>query len=104
MPKEEKSKGRVYNVTDIASALGIQKASVRVGLRALGEKKRDKSYAWDRQGFDRIVRELKDRGATVPEQLRKGREKQKSNKAAKLKAKKPRSVTPETIETPPEIA
>ena len=49
-----------YGVNDLADALDIEAASVRVKLRSAGIEKAGRSYGWNSQKeFDRVVKELK---------------------------------------------
>lgn len=52
-------------MTDLAEAVGIAPASVRVALRALEvEKTHGNQYGWDtKKDFDEVVKALKERNA-----------------------------------------
>lgn len=71
-----------YGVNDLAEAVGIAPASVRVALRALEvEKNLGNQYGWNtKKDFDEVVKALKERNAKSAV----------ADKAPAKKARKPR--------------
>lgn len=58
--KAEKAAEFKYGVSDVAEALGIKEASVRVQLRNKGVEKAGKSYGWNTQAeLKEVVAQLK---------------------------------------------
>ena len=58
--KKAPAEAMKYGVDDLAKALGIKPASVRVRLRNAGVEKAGKSYGWNSQkDLDAVVKQLK---------------------------------------------
>lgn len=76
-----------YTVADLASTLGIQESSIRVGLRASSFKREASAWGWnDKKSFDEVVAYFKERSGRKPETL-KGKAKPVAPTTSKAAAK-----------------
>lgn len=70
-----------FGIKELAKALGIEPASVRVRLRNEKIKKTGKSYEWDKGPFDKIVSQLKTKKAPGKKPTKKAAKKPATKKA-----------------------
>lgn len=79
-----------FGVTELAEAVGIAPASVRVALRSLNvEKTHGNQYGWDtKKDFDTVVKALKERNAKSATNKTEAKPAAKAKKTSKARSKK----------------